>query len=150
MALSSTKAVESHSVSLGSCDSCQGNPSEISKDRPHISETAKLGCEVTKDSTGTHGNKVHKVHSAPLLLCPVLTCDRHNSKGFARQENLREHIRHRHREHCNTPELVRKMKVEGDEKQSIEEIKRLRQEARDLSSQFTALDVRSREIMALV
>jgi signal-transduction protein with cAMP-binding, CBS, and nucleotidyltransferase domain len=46
--------------------------------------------------------------------------------------------------------LVRKRKVEADEKQSIEEIKRLRQETRDLSSQFTALDVRSREIMALV
>lgn len=46
--------------------------------------------------------------------------------------------------------MVRKRKVEADEKQSIEEIKRLRQETRDLSSQFTALDVRSREIMALV
>lgn len=150
MASSSTKAVESHFVSPGSCDSCQVSPSDISKDRVHIPEGAKLEREVTKDSTGTHGNEVHKVHSAPLLFCPVLSCDRHNGKVFARQENLRENIRRRHREHCNTPQLVRKRKVEADEKQSIEEIKRLRQETRDLSSQFTALDVRSREIMALV
>lgn len=139
MAPSSTKTDDAYSVSPGSYDGCQGSSSAISKNRVHIPEGAKFEREVTKDSTGTHENEVHKVHGAPLLVCPVLTCNRHNGKGFARQENLREHIRRRHREHCSTPELVRKRKVEADEKQSIEEIKRLRQETRDLSSQFTAL-----------
>src|SRR5450432_2890400 len=62
--------------------------------------------------------------SVPLLFCPLLTCHRRNCKGFTRQEKLQEHIRRQHRELCNTPELVRKRKVEVDEKESFEEIKR--------------------------
>jgi hypothetical protein len=147
MAPSSTRADEPYSVCPGLSDGRQGSSPEISKDKINIPEGMKVEREVTKDSTGTRENEVH---DASLLFCPVLTCNRHNGKGFTRQENLNEHMRRRHREHCNTPELDRKRKVEADKKESFEEIKRLRQETRDLTSQFTALDVRSREMMALM
>jgi hypothetical protein len=67
-----------------------------------------------------------------------------------RQANVHEHMRRRHGEHCNIPELDRKRKVEADENERFKEIKRLRQETIELRGQFITLNIRSLGMMALI
>jgi hypothetical protein len=44
---------------------------------------------------GTLQRHQHSVHSNPHIHCPVKSCRRH-TKGFARKDNLREHIKRAH------------------------------------------------------
>lgn len=44
---------------------------------------------------GTLQRHQHSVHSNPHIYCPVKSCRRH-TKGFARKDNLREHIKRAH------------------------------------------------------
>jgi hypothetical protein len=44
---------------------------------------------------GTLQRHQHSVHGNPHILCPVKSCRRH-TKGFARKDNLREHIKRAH------------------------------------------------------
>jgi hypothetical protein len=44
---------------------------------------------------GTLQRHQHSVHSNPNIRCPVKSCRRH-TKGFARKDNLREHIKRAH------------------------------------------------------
>ena len=53
MAPPSTKADGSDSVSLDSCNGCQGMSPAIPRDKIYIPDGTKLEREVTKDSTGT-------------------------------------------------------------------------------------------------
>ena len=44
---------------------------------------------------GTLQRHQHSVHSKPNIQCPVKSCRRH-AKGFARKDNLKEHIKRAH------------------------------------------------------
>jgi hypothetical protein len=90
------------------------------------------------------------MHNAPQLNCPFQTCKRHTGKGFPRQDNLSEHIRCRHTLHSDESKQARKRKVEAEWDQGVEEIKRLREDTRDLRGQLAAQDMQCREMMALI
>jgi len=57
---------------------------------------------------GTLQRHQHSVHSNPHICCPVRSCRRH-TKGFARKDNLREHIRRAHpKEHLQINNSLQK------------------------------------------
>jgi hypothetical protein len=83
------------------------------------------------------------------LLCPIPTCGRHNGKGFQRNEQLENHIRRKHPNDGDNLGRCLKRKADVDWDESFQDIKRLREDTRDLSNQFAALAVQL-VVMALL
>ncbi|KAJ6105860.1 hypothetical protein N7512_009377 [Penicillium capsulatum] len=80
-------------------------PSEWKHYRPY--KCNEPGCVMNRGFTYAggllrHQREVHKKHAdvKKLLMCPYGDCNRSTGNGFARRENLHEHLRRRHR-HTN-------------------------------------------------
>jgi hypothetical protein len=98
-----------------------------------------------------HKTETHGMHNAGKELhCPIPTCERHNGKGFKRNEQLANHIRCKHSNDGDNSgrHLKRKASVDWDE--SFQDIKRLREDTRDLSIQFAARAVQLAEMVLLI
>jgi hypothetical protein len=98
-----------------------------------------------------HETEGHGMHNrGQKLHCPIPTCERHNGKGFQRNEQLENHIRLIHPN--NGDNLGRRLKREAeiDWDGSFQDIKRLREDTRDLSNQFAAGAVQLAKMMLLI
>jgi hypothetical protein len=79
-----------------------------------------------------------------------LTYKCYNRKGFQKGEQLKAYIRHRHLNRSDNVRLWQKRKADTDWNESFEDIKRLRDDTRDLSNQFAALAIQLLEIVLLI
>jgi hypothetical protein len=98
-----------------------------------------------------HETEIHGMHNTGQKLhYPIPTYDRHNGKGFRRNEQLENHIRRKHPN--NGDKLGRCLKRKGDVEcgESFEDIKRLKEDTRDLSNQFAAGAVQLVETVLLI
>src|SRR5277367_3412229 len=83
-----------------------------------------------------HETEIHGMHNAGQKLhCPIPACKRHSGEGFQRNEQLKNHMR---RKYLNNGDnlgrcLKRKAGIDWDE--SIQDIRHLREDTRDLSNQ---------------
>jgi hypothetical protein len=98
-----------------------------------------------------HEAETHGMHSAgQKLYCPIPTCERHDGEGFQRGEQLKGHIRRRHPNYGDNLGARQKRKADAAWNESFEDIKRLRDDTRDLSNQFAAMAVQLGEIALLI
>jgi hypothetical protein len=98
-----------------------------------------------------HETETHGMHNIRQKLnCPIPTCERHNGEGFQRGEQLKGHIRRRHPNCGDNVGPGQKRKADADWNESVEDIKRLRDDTRDLSNQFTAGAVQLAEMVLLI
>jgi hypothetical protein len=84
------------------------------------------------------------------LLCPIPACERHNGKGFQRNEQLENHIRRKHPNDSDNLGRCLKRKANVDWDESFQDIKRLREDTRDLSNQFAAGAMQLAEMVLLI
>jgi hypothetical protein len=95
--------------------------------------------------------EIHGMHNTGQKLhCPIPTCERHNGKGFQRSEQLESHIRRKHPNYSNNLGRCQKRKADVDWDESFHDIKRLREDTRDLSNQFAAQAVQLAEMALLI
>jgi hypothetical protein len=95
-----------------------------------------------------HETEIHRMRDiGQKLLCPIPTCERHNGKGFQRNEQLENHIRRKHPNDGDKLGRCLKRKAYVDYGGSFEDIKRLRENTRDLSNQFAAGAVQLAEMV---
>src|SRR5277367_416391 len=98
-----------------------------------------------------HETEIHGMHNTGQKLhCPIPTCERHNGKGFQRNEQLKNHIRRKHPNDGDKLGRCLKRKADIDDGGSFEDIKRLREDTRDLSNQFAAGAVQLAEMVLLI
>jgi hypothetical protein len=163
---------ESCSGSPNLSDGSQGGSLENPEGRSFTPKGAKCKPEVTKHNKifncsaldckrnqgftslailRRHETETHGMHSARQKLhCPILTCERHTGKGFQRGEQLKGHIRRRHPQSGDNLGRRQKRKAEADWDESFEDIKRLRDDTRDLSYQFATQAVQLAEMVLLI
>lgn len=101
---------------------------------------------LSRHETETHGmhNRGQKLH------CPIPTCERHNGKGFQRNEQLENHIRLIHPNDSDNLRHCLKRKADVDWDENLQDIKRLRDNTRDLRNQFAEGAVRLAEMVLLI
>ena len=98
-----------------------------------------------------HETEIHGMHNTGQKLhCPIPTCERHKGKGFQRNEQLENHIRRKHPNDGDKLGRCLKRKADIDCGESFEDIKRLRENTRDLSNQFAAGAVQLAEMALLI
>jgi hypothetical protein len=98
-----------------------------------------------------HEKEIHRMHSTGQKLhCPILTCKRHNGKGFHRNEQLKNHIRLKHPYDSDNLGRRLKRKADVDWDESFQDIKRLREDTRGLSNQFAAQAVQLANMVLLI
>jgi hypothetical protein len=98
-----------------------------------------------------HETEIHGMHNiGQKLHCPIPTCERHNGKGFQRNEQLENHIRLKHPNDGDNLGRRLKRKADVDWDESFQDIKRLREDTRDLSNQFAAWAVQLVEMVLLI
>ena len=83
-----------------------------------------------------HETETHRMHNTgQKLYCSTTTCERHNWKDFQRKEQLENHIRLKHPNDGDNLGYCLKTKADVDWDENFQDIKRLRENTRDLSSQ---------------
>ena len=76
--------------------------------------------------------------------------ERHTGEGFQRGEQLKGYIQRRHPHGGDNLGPCQKRKAEAELDESFEDIKRLREDTRDLSNQFAAGAVQLAEMVLLI
>ena len=98
-----------------------------------------------------HETETHGIHNTgQKLLCPIPTCERHNRKGFQRNEQLDNHIRLKHPNDGDKLGRCLKRKTDVDWDVNFQDIKRLREDTKDLSNQYAARAVQLAEMVLLI
>jgi hypothetical protein len=98
-----------------------------------------------------HETEIHGMHNTGQKLhCLIPTCERHNRKGFQRNEQLENHIRLKHPNDDDNLGRRLKRKADVDWDESFQDIKCLREDTRDLSNQFAAQAVQLAEMVLLI
>jgi hypothetical protein len=94
--------------------------------------------------------KYGKHNTGQKLHCPVPTCERHIGKGFQRNEQLENHLRRKHPNDGDNLWRCLKMKADVDWYESFQDIKRLREDTKDLSNQFATQALQLAEMVLLI